>query len=78
VLGPGADTGIPKPGNEVVAPPKRDLGGTTPASFFFSDSCTADDGVRLNGSELVEDGCEEDDGRVGGVGPKLNGARDGP
>jgi len=63
----------------VVAPPKRRLGGATLTSSLFSDSCTADDGVRLNGSELVEGGCEDDDdGRVGGVGPKLNGARDGP
>jgi hypothetical protein len=78
MLGPGANTGIPKPGNEVVAPPKRGLGGTTPASSFFSDSCTADDGVRVNGSELVEDGFEDDDVNVGRVGPNLNEARGGP
>jgi hypothetical protein len=76
VLGPDADTGTPKPGNEVVAPPKTDLGGATLASSFFSDSCAADDGVRLNGSELVEDGCDVNVGRIGGVGPKLNGATD--
>ena len=77
MLGPGADTGIPKPGNEVLAPPNRGLGRATPASTFFSDSCAVDEGVRLNGSELVEDGCE-DDVNVGGVEPKLNGTRDGP
>lgn len=74
MLGPGADTGAPNPGNEVVAPPNRGLGGVTPTSSLFSDNCTADEGVRLNGSELAEDGC----GGAGALGPKLNEAKGGP
>jgi hypothetical protein len=68
----GADRDVPKPGNEVVAPPNRDLGRAGPGSSFL-DSC-ADEGVRLNGSELPVDDCV---GRVDGGGPKLNGAEDG-
>jgi hypothetical protein len=80
VLGADTDTGVPKPGNDEVAPPNKGLGGATRVSSFFSDGCPADDGVRLNGSELVAVGCVDDVnvGRVGGAGPKLNGARDGP
>jgi hypothetical protein len=79
VFGADADTGVPKPGNDEVAPPNKGLGGATRASPFFSDGCSADKGVRLNGSEVVVD-CVDDVnvGRVGGVGPKLNGTRDGP
>lgn len=77
MLGADADTGVPKPGNDEVAPPNKRLGKATPASSFFDGS--ADEGVRLNGSEVVV-GCIDDVnvGRVGGVGPKLNGVRDGP
>jgi hypothetical protein len=80
VLGADADTGVPKPGNDEVAPPNKGLSGATPASSFFSDGCSADEEVRLNGSEVVVVGCVDDVnvGRVGGVGQKLNGARDGP
>lgn len=80
MLGADADTGVPKPGNDEVAPPNKDLGGATPVSAFFSDCCSAVEGVRLNGREVVVVGCVDDVnvGRVGGVGPKLNGARDGP
>lgn len=70
MLGAGADTGAPKPGNDDVAPPNKGLGGAT---SFFSDSCSADEGVRVNGSEVVEGGCK-DGANVGRVG----GARDGP
>ena len=75
-----AETSVPKPGNDEVAPPNKGLGGATPASSFFSDGCFADEGVRLNGREVVVVGCLDDVnvGKVGGVGPKLNGARDGP
>lgn len=78
MLGVDADTGVPNPGNDDVAPPNKGLGGGTPASFFFSDGCSAE-GVRLNGSEVVVVGWVDDVnvGRFGGVGPKLNGARDG-
>lgn len=80
MLGADAETGVPKPGNDEVAPPNKGLGGATPASSFFPDGCSADEGVRLNGSEVVVVGCVDDVnlGRVAGVGPKLNGARDGP
>jgi hypothetical protein len=74
MLGPGADTGAPNPGKEVVAPPNRGLGGVAPTSALFSDNCTAEEGVRLNESELVEDGCRG----AGALGPKLNEARGGP
>ena len=79
VLGADADTGVPKPGNADVAPTNKGLGGATPASSFFSDGCCADEGVRLNGSAVVVVGCVDDGnvGGAGGVGPKLNGARDG-
>lgn len=79
MLGADAETGVPKPGNDEVAPPNKGLGGAIPASSFFSDGCSADEGVRLNGSE-VEVGCVDDVnvGMVGGVELKLNGARDGP
>lgn len=73
MLGGDADTGVPKPGNDEVAPPNKGLGRATLTSSFFSDGCSADEGVRLNGSEVVVVV-----GRVGEVGPKLNGARDGP
>lgn len=76
VLGANVDTGVPKPGNDEVAPPNKGLGRATPASPFLSDGCSADEGVRLNGSEVVVD-CL-DDVNVGRVGPKLNGVRDGP
>lgn len=76
MLGADAETGVPKPGNDEVAPPNKDLGGATPASFF-SDGCSADEGVMPNGSEAVVVGCVNV-GRVGGVRLKLNGARDGP
>lgn len=77
-LGADDDTGVPKPGNEEVAPPNKGLGGATPASPFFSDDCSADEGVRLNGSEVVV-GCVDNVnvGWVGEVEPKLNGVRDG-
>ncbi len=77
MLGAAADAGVPKPGNDVVAPRNNGLGGATPVSSFFSDGCSADERVRLNESELVVEGCG-DDVDVGAVGPKLNGARDGP
>lgn len=80
MLGADADAGAPKPGNDEVAPPNKGLGGATPASSFFSDGCSADEGVRLNGNDVVVIGCVDDANvcRVGGFGPKLNGARDGP
>jgi len=80
VPGTDADTGVPKPGNDEVAPPNKGLGGAILASSFFSDGFSADKGVRLNGSEVVVVGCVDDVNvaRVGGVGPKLNEARDGP
>ena len=77
MLGTDAETDVPKPGNDEVAPPNKGFGGATPTSSFFSDGCSADEGVRLNGSEVVVVGCV-DDGSVGVVGPKLKGARDGP
>jgi hypothetical protein len=80
VLGADADTGVPKPGKDEVAPLNKGLGGATPATSFFSDGCSTDEGARLNGSEVVVVGCVDDVnvGRVDGVGPNLNGARDGP
>jgi hypothetical protein len=80
VPGTDTDTGVPKPGNDEVAPPNKVLSGTTLASSFFSGGFSADKGVRLNGSEVVVVGCVDDVNvaRVGRVGPKLNGARDGP
>jgi hypothetical protein len=53
VLDADAETGVPKPGNDEVAPPNKGLGGATPTSSFFSDGRSADEGVRLNGSEVV-------------------------
>ena len=79
VLGADADTGIPKPGNDEVAPPNKGLGGAT--SSLFSDGCSAGEGVRLKGSEVVVvvDCVDDADvSRVGGVRPKLKGARGGP
>jgi hypothetical protein len=80
VLGAAADAGVPKPGNDVVASRNKGLGGATAVSSFFPDGRSADEGVRLNESELVVEGCGDnvDVGRVGAVEPKLNGARDGP
>ena len=77
MLGADADTGVPKPGNDEVAPPNKGLNGAEPTSSFFSDGCSADE-VRLNGSEVVVGVDDVNVGRIGGVGPKLNGARDGP
>jgi len=57
VLCSGTDKDVPNPGKAVVAPPNRGL-GARPASPF-SDNCGADRGVRLNGSELVDD-CVDD------------------
>jgi len=74
VLGPAADTDVPNPGNDAVAPPNRGLGRAAPASSFFG-CCGADEGVRLNGSELPVDGCLDDDVNVGWIDvlwPKLN------
>lgn len=79
MLGVDAETGVPKPGNDEVAPPNKGLGGATPASSLFSDGCPVE-GVRLNGSEVVVVGWADDVNvdKVGGVGTKLNGARDAP
>lgn len=77
--GANADADDPNPGNEAVAPPYRDLERVGPALSFFSEGCGTNEGVRLNGSELV-DACVDDNvqaGWVGGIGPKLNGAGDG-
>ena len=74
VLGPGADTDVPNPGNDAVAPPNKGLGRAAPASSFFG-CCGADKGVRLNGSELPVDGCSDDVVNVGWIDvlwPKLN------
>jgi hypothetical protein len=78
VLGADANTGVPKPGNDEVAPPNKGLGGAT--SSLFSDGCSDGEGVRLKGSEVVVVDCVDGVNvcRVGGVGPKLNGARTGP
>lgn len=80
MLGANVETGVPKPGNDEVAPPNKGLGRATPTSPFLSDGCSADEGVRLNGSEVVVVDCLDDVnvGRIGWVGPKLNGVREGP
>jgi hypothetical protein len=80
VLGIDADIDVPKPGNDEVPPPNKGLCGATPTSYFLPDGCSADEGVRLNGGEVVVVGCVDDVNvdRVGGVAPKLNGATDGP
>lgn len=74
MLGIDADTGVPKPGNDEVAPPNKGLGRATSASSFFSNGCSPDEGGRLNGREVVVVACVDNVGRVGGVAPKLNGA----
>jgi hypothetical protein len=77
VTGVGIDTDVPNPGNAVVAPPNRGLGGARIVPSFFSPNCAADEGVRLNGSGLLLNGCV-DNVDVGWVcvckgGPKRNG-----
>jgi len=75
VLCSGADAEVPNPGNDTVAPPNRGLGRARSALSFFC-GCGADEGMRLNGSELLVDGSFEDDVNVGwidGARPKLNG-----
>jgi hypothetical protein len=69
VAGVGIVTDVPKPGNAVVAPPNGGLGGAGTAPSFFSP----DEGVRLNGSGLLLNGCVDNVGWVCG-GPKRNGA----
>lgn len=79
VLDCGADTEVPNPGNDAIAPPNRGLGRATSALSFAS--CGAAEGVRLNGSELLVvdglavdvdvswiDGVESNLNRVGGSG----------
>ena len=57
VCGFALDTGavggeVPNPLNELIVPPKSGFCGAGLASFF-SLGCDVEEGVRLNGSELV-------------------------
>ncbi len=59
VLGTGAGDEVPNPLNEAIEPLKRGFCGAGLASFF-SPSCDVEEGVRLNGSELLLIDCVDE------------------
>lgn len=52
---------VPNPVNEAIVPPKSGFCGAGLASFF-SLGCDVEEGVRLNGSELLFIGCVDEVG----------------